>query len=81
MSKTYKIEINAPVEYVCGDLRDGYYTGTLELSEEEYQNFSENPFEFLYSDDRLENLTLNISDYEICDVGSIYDVNWKVKNS
>lgn len=37
------IKIDAPVEYCTSHLRYGSYTGTINLSEEEYKHFIENP--------------------------------------
>lgn len=72
--KTIKIE--APVEYCAGHLRDGYYTGTVNLSDEEYQRFIENPIGILYDLDFIQDLSFKVEDYEIDDIGEITDVSW-----
>lgn len=72
--KTIKIE--APVEYCAGHLRYGYYTGTVNLSDEEYQRFIEDPIKTLYDLDLIQDLSFEVEDYEIDDIGEITDVDW-----
>lgn len=72
--KTIKIE--APVEYCAGHSRDGYYTGTVNLSDEEYQRFIEDPIGTLYDLDFIQDLSFKVKDYEIDDIGEITDVSW-----
>lgn len=70
------IKIDAPVEYCTGHLRYGSYIGTINLSEEEYKRFIENPIKTLYDLDFLQDLSFEVEDYEIDDIGEIADVNW-----
>ncbi len=70
------IKIDAPVEYCTGHLRYGSYTGTINLSEEEYKRFIKDPIETLYALDFIQDLSFEVEDYEIDDIGEITDVNW-----
>ena len=70
------INIEAPVEYCAGHLRYGYYTGTINLTDEEYARFVVDPIETLYALDLLQDLSFQVEDYEIDDIGEITDVDW-----
>lgn len=70
------IKIDAPVDYCAGHLRYGSYTGTVNLSEEEYQRFIEDPIGTLYALDLIQDLSFEVEDYEIDDIGEITDVDW-----
>lgn len=70
------IKIEAPVEYCAGHLRYGSYTGTVNLSEEEYQRFIKDPIGTLYALDLIQDLSFEVEDYEIDDIGEITDVDW-----
>lgn len=70
------IKIDAPVEYCTGHLRYGSYTGTINLSEEEYKRFVEDSIKTLYVLDFLQDLSFKVKDYEVDDIGEIVDVNW-----
>lgn len=70
------IKIDAPVEYCTGHLRYGSYIGIINLSEEEYKHFVENPIKTLYALDFLQDLSFEVKDYEVDDIGEIVDVNW-----
>lgn len=74
---THKIYINAPVEYVIGHLRYGHYEGEVELTNEEFEKFKENPDKAFYDLDLTDFLDLLIDDFSIDDIGSIDEVNWK----
>ena len=70
------IKIDAPVDYCAGHLQYGSYTGTVNLSEEEYQRFIEDPIGTLYALDFIQDLSFEVEDYEIDDIGEITDVDW-----
>lgn len=70
------IKIDAPVDYCAGHLRDGFYTGTVNLSEEEYQRFIKDPIGTLYDLDLIQDLSFEVEDYEIDDIGEITNVDW-----
>lgn len=57
-------------------MRYGYYTGTVNLSDEEYQRFIEDPIKTLYDLDLIQDLSFEVEDYEIDDIGGITDVDW-----
>ena len=70
------IKIDAPVDYCAGHLRYGSYIGTVNLSEEKYQRFIKDPIGTLYALDLIQDLSFEVEDYEIDDIGEITDVNW-----
>ena len=74
---THKIYINAPVEYVIGHLRYGHYEGEIELTDEEFEKFEENPDKAFYDLDLTDSLDLLVDDFSIDDIGHIDEVNWK----
>lgn len=73
-----KVKFNIPLEYVSGHLRYGHKEGILELTEEEFNRLKEDPEEFIYEEDILENLNLIIDDYSIEDYGGIESINYEV---
>lgn len=75
--ETHTINIYAPLEYLCGRLRYGYYEGKLHLSTAEFNTFKQSPKDFLYDFEYLNKLNLAIEDYDIDDIGPIDYVEWK----
>lgn len=71
-----KILINAPLEYVIGHLRYGHLEGVIEVPDEEFEKFKENPINFLYDNEYIDELDLLIDDWEIDDRGLIDSVEW-----
>ena len=71
-----KILIDAPLEYVVGHLRYGHLEGVIEVSDEEFEKFKENPIDFLYDNEYIDELDLLIDDWEIDDRGPIDSVEW-----
>lgn len=68
-----QVTITANVDYVMGHLRYGHYEGTLELTEEEYEQFRTNPTKFLNEYDH--DLDFILDDYEIDGIGNIEEVD------
>lgn len=73
----HTIDIYAPVEYVCGLLRSGYFEGKLHLNEQDFQLFIKDPKDFLYDFDKLPQLNFVVDDFDIDDRGEIDYVDWK----
>lgn len=71
-----KILINAPLEYVAGHLRYGHLEGAIEVPDEEFEKFKENPIDFLNDNEYIDELDLLIDDWEIDDCGKIDSVEW-----
>ena len=72
---THKINVTVEVEYVIGHLRDGYYNGNLELSDEDYKRFRQAPEVFLLTHPGLwEDWPLTVDGYEVDDIGDIEKV-------
>lgn len=71
-----KILIDAPLEYVAGHLRYGHLEGVIEVSDEEFEKFKENPIDFLYDNEYTDELDLLVDDWEVDDRGPIDCVNW-----
>lgn len=71
-----KILIDAPLEYVIGHLRYGHLEGVIEVPDEEFEKFKENPIDFLYDNEYIDELDLLIDDWEIDDCGKIDSVEW-----
>ena len=74
---THKIYINAPVEYITGHISYGHYEGEVELTDEEFEEFKENPDKAFYHLDLTDSLDLLVDDFSISGIGSIDEVNWK----
>ena len=75
-----KVKFNIPLEYVTGHLRYGHKEGVLELTAEEFNRLKEDPEEFVYEEDILENLNLVIDDYSVEDYGGIDSIEYEVIN-
>lgn len=71
-----KILIDAPLEYVAGHLRYGHLEGVIEISDEEFENFKENPIDFLYDNEYIDELDLLIDDWRVENCGPIDSVEW-----
>ena len=72
IERTHKLNVTAETEYVMGHLRDGYYNGDLELSEEDYQIFRKDPLAFLLAhQDLWEDWSFKVDLYEIDDIGDV----------
>lgn len=52
-----KILIDAPLEYVAGHLRYGHLEGVIEVPDEEFKKFKENPIDFLYNNKYIDEQT------------------------
>lgn len=71
-----KILIDAPLEYVAGHLRYGHLEGVIEISDKEFEKFKENPIDFLYDNEYIDELDLLIDDWRVEDRGPIDRVEW-----
>lgn len=71
-----KVFIDAPLDYVAGHLRYGHLEGVWEMTDEEFEQFKENPIDFIY-DYECDGLDLVIDDFEVDDRGPISDVSWE----
>ena len=69
-----KVYIYAPLDYVAGHLRYGHKEGTVNLTDEEFEQFKANPKNFIYDNDV--ELDLLVDDWEIDDCGEIDRVEW-----
>jgi hypothetical protein len=69
-----KVYIYAPLDYVAGHLRYGHREGTVNLTDEEFEQFKTNPKNFIYDNDV--ELDLVIDDWKIDDYGEIDRVEW-----
>lgn len=72
-----KVHIYAPVDYLAGHLRYGHFEGDLELTDEEFVKFKENPVDFINDGRRYFDLGLIVDDYEIDDCGDIDYVDYE----
>ena len=70
-----KVFINAPVEYLMGYLRYGHYEGTIELTDEEFEEFKKNPISYCNNHDL--GLDILVDDYEIDEIGNIEKIHWR----
>lgn len=71
-----KVHIYAPVDYLAGHLRYGHFEGDLELTDEEFVKFKENPVDFINDEKYYFDLDLIVDDYEIDDRGDIDYVDY-----
>lgn len=72
-----KVHIYAPVDYLAGHLRYGHFEGDLELTDEEFVKFKENPVDFINDGRCYFDLGLIVDDYEIDDYGDIDYVDYE----
>ena len=71
-----KILTDAPPEYVAGHLRYGHLEGVIEVPDEEFEKFKENPIDFLNDNEYIDELDLLIDDCIVDDRGPIDSVEW-----
>lgn len=71
-----KILIDASLEYVIGHLRYGHLEGVIEVPDEEFEKFKENPIDFLNDNEYTDELDLLIDDWRVDDRGPINNVEW-----
>ena len=72
-----KVFINAPVEYLMGHLRYGHYEGTIELTDEEFEEFKKNPTGYCNNHNLDLDLDILVDDYSIDEIGDIERIHWR----
>ena len=75
--KDHKIAIAANLEYVIGHLRCGHKEGTIKLTDDEFKEFEQNPYNFVSKHNILNELELFIDDYMVDDYGPIESIDWE----
>lgn len=75
-----KVHIYAPLECLAGHLRYGHFEGDLELTDEEFEKFEEDPRGFINNNDCYFDLDLIVDDYEVEDRGEIESVDWEERS-
>ena len=74
-----KVFVDYPVNWIAGHLRYGHREGSIEMTDEEFEEFKQNPEKWL-SDREDIDLDLLVDDWEIDDYDSeIEDVHWEVE--
>lgn len=74
-----KVFVDYPVNWIAGHLRYGHREGTIEMTDEQFEEFKQNPEKWL-SDREDIDLELLVDDWEINGYDSeIEDVRWEVK--
>ena len=74
-----KVFVDYPVNWIAGHLRYGHREGSIEMTDEEFEEFKQNPEKWL-SDREDIDLELLVDDWEIDDYDSeIEDVHWEVE--
>lgn len=72
-----KVFVDYPVNWIAGHLRYGHREGSIEMSDEEFEEFKQNPEKWL-SDREDIDLELLVDDWEIDDYDNeIEDVHWE----
>lgn len=70
--------VDYPVNWIAGHLRYGHKEGSIEMTDEEFEEFKQNPEKWL-SDREDIDLELLVDDWEIDDYDNeIEDVHWEV---
>jgi hypothetical protein len=72
----HKVQIKAPIDHIYGYIRRGHYEGILEMTEEEYEKFKNNPTNWIYENDGLLECKIVVDDFCIEDVGTIENVHY-----
>lgn len=74
-----KVFVDYPVNWIAGHLRYGHREGSIEMTDEEFEEFKQNPEKWL-SDREDIDLDLLVDDWEIDDYDNdIEDVHWEVE--
>lgn len=74
-----KVFVDYPVNWIAGHLRYGHREGSIEMTDEEFEEFKQNPEKWL-SDREDIDLELLVDDWEIDDYDNeIEDVHWEVE--
>lgn len=72
-----KVFVDYPVNWIAGHLRYGHREGSIEMTDEEFEEFKQNPEKWL-SDREDIDLELLVDDWEIDDYDNeIEDVHWE----
>ena len=75
-----EVFISYPVDYIMGHLRYGHKEGTIQMTEEEFEEFQKDPAKWLKTNE-CGALELLVDDWEIDDYDdNIYDVEWSECN-
>ena len=72
--KDHKVAITANLEYVDGHLRCGHKEGIVRLTDDEFKEFEQNPYNFV---DILDELEFILDDYEVDSYGPIESIDWE----
>ena len=67
----------ANLDYVIGHLRYGHKEGTIKLTDDEFKEFEQNPYDFINKQDILSEVGLVVDDYEVDDYGPIESIDWE----
>lgn len=70
----HRIAVIENLDYVTGHLRYGHREGFLDLTDEEFAKFKQNPKEYVENCD--EDFELIVDDWRVEDYGNISDVEW-----
>ncbi len=62
-----KVNINLGLDYLVGHLRYGHREGTVDIPDEELEEFKENPVRYLRDNDLDCELGFIVDDYEVDD--------------
>ena len=72
--KDHQVAITANLEYVIGHLRCGHKEGIVRLTDDEFKEFEQNPYNFV---DILDELEFILDDYEVDSYGPIESIDWE----
>ena len=75
--KDHKVSITVNLEYVVGYLRYGHKEGTIKLTDNEFKEFEQNPYNFISKYDVLDKLEFVLDDYEVDSYGPIESIDWE----
>lgn len=73
MKKIKKVKVRVDYDWLYGYLKYGYREGILELCDEEYESFKEDPYQFLLETGMHYDLKLILDDFVLEDNGD-FDV-------
>ena len=72
------VAINAPIEWISGYLRYGHFEGSVDLTEEEFEQFKENPEQAFEELQLYRYCDIIADDYRVEDYGDIEEVNYMI---
>lgn len=73
-----KIDVRANYDWVQGYLRYGHRKGVIDIPDEDFELFKQDPRKYLIKKDWICDLPFFLDDYRLEDHGNIIEVNYNI---